>query len=216
MIEGDGLEYEILVASAKHVSSNNISGLTCEIGVRRGLGSCLIMQEVQTNDEKRFLNQHVAIDPYGSIPYFDDVLGDHDGGYSNSMRRETASSLFQLANQNNWNLTFMFIESSEYFVRYADGVPVYDDRSGKKSILDKYSLVHFDGQHTRQDVIDEFAFFENKMCKGGIMVFDDIETYDHSEIERDFILKNTSYKLFAKGKRKAAYIFEPETLRGVQ
>lgn len=207
MIEGDGLEYEVLVAAAQHISRNNIPGLTCEIGVRRGLGSALIMQEVQTNDEKRFANQHVAIDPYGSIPYFDDVLGDHDGGYSNSMRRETSSSLFQLANQNNWNVTFLFIESREYFERYDDGIPAYDDRSGKKSILGKYSLVHFDGQHTRQDVIDEFAFFENKMSNGGIMVFDDIETYDHDEIEREFILKNADYRLFAKGQRKAAYIF---------
>lgn len=207
MIEGDGLEYEILVNSAKHVSCNNIVGLTCEIGVRRGLGSCLIMKELQTNDEKRFINQHVAIDPYGSIPYFDDVLGDHDGGYSNSMRRETAASLFKLASESNWNLSFFFIESSEYFRRYSDGLPAYDDKNGKKTLLDKYSLVHFDGQHTRQDVIDEFSFFENRMSKGGIMIFDDIETYNHSEIEKDFILKNTRYQMFSKGQRKAAYIF---------
>ena len=59
-------------------------------------------------------------------------------------------------------------------------------------------------------MIDEFVFFENKMSNGGIMVFDDIETYNHDEIEREFILKNANYRLTAKGQRKAAYIFELE------
>ena len=55
-IKGDGKEYDLLVKWAKDFDCEGY--YSCEIGVRQGYGSKLIMDNVKNN------YMHVGIDPY--------------------------------------------------------------------------------------------------------------------------------------------------------
>ena len=60
MIKGDSEEYDLLEKWAKFDCQGHYS---CEIGVRQGLGSKIIMDNVTNN------YMHVGIDPYGCLLY---------------------------------------------------------------------------------------------------------------------------------------------------
>ena len=60
MIKGDSEEYDLLEKWSKFDCQGHYS---CEIGVRQGLGSKIIMDNVINN------KTHVGIDPYGNLSY---------------------------------------------------------------------------------------------------------------------------------------------------
>ena len=71
MIKGDSGEYELLEYAVEQCYKLNNPNyiLTCEIGVREGLGSKRMMDLLKTKN-----HYHIGIDPYGSLeyPHFDD------------------------------------------------------------------------------------------------------------------------------------------------
>ena len=66
MIAGDSTEYELI---SEEISKLNLDPvvLTCEIGLRRGLGSKTIMDAIISKGAEHY--RHVAIDPYGNLNY---------------------------------------------------------------------------------------------------------------------------------------------------
>ena len=66
MIRGDSTEYDLLEKWSKDFDCQGYK--TCEVGVREGLGSKIIMDGVRNN------YIHVGVDPYGDLVYqhFDD------------------------------------------------------------------------------------------------------------------------------------------------
>ena len=62
MIKGDSSEYDLLEKWAKEFQSLNNYKLSCEIGVREGLGSKIILDSLQPHE-------HYGIDPYGNRKY---------------------------------------------------------------------------------------------------------------------------------------------------
>ena len=90
-IQGDSEEYDLLKEMVK--SSYNLAPynyiLTCEIGVREGLGSKTIIEEIRNKYQGTYL--HVGIDPYGNLSYshYDKgktVKEDHTADYTNQMK----------------------------------------------------------------------------------------------------------------------------------
>lgn len=193
IIEGDSAEYEILRTAANSVK--HLKGLTIELGVRLGLGSAVIM-DINPNDKL-----HVAVDPYGNIEYADDKHGTFRSNYTNELRNECLYGLSEWVYREKKNFLFLVLEDTEFFKRYADGVPVYNET---KQIINEYSLVHFDGPHTTDAVKTEVEFFDPRLQVGGIFVFDDIDLYDHDAIEK-MLLTDNKYVVFQKGNRKASY-----------
>jgi hypothetical protein len=63
MIEGDSKEYEVFEEAIKQLT--NPIGATVEIGVRRGMGSKLIIDSFRKHHPNVKLN-HLGIDPYGN------------------------------------------------------------------------------------------------------------------------------------------------------
>ena len=61
MIRGDSVEYDLLEKWAKNFDCEG--HYSCEIGVREGLGSKIIMDNVLNN------YMHIGIDPYGDLVY---------------------------------------------------------------------------------------------------------------------------------------------------
>lgn len=193
ILEGDSQEYEILENAAREAAP--IKGPSIEFGVRLGAGSVLIMN--QNPPDK----MHIAVDPYGCIEYADDVHGTFDTDYSNNLRNACQYALQKWAYDNNKNLSFLIMEDTEFFKRFADGYPTYDK---SKTLHPTYSFVHFDGPHTTEAVKEEMEFFINRITPGGMLVFDDINLYRHQEVE-DWFMSQGRFVPFQKGIRKASY-----------
>ena len=169
MIGGDSIEYELLEKCCKLIKSNE--PFTCEIGVRLGMGSEVILQSLKEKN-----HWHIGIDPYGDIDYdhFDkdsDIkhLDDSNPTYSNDMKLQLVQSL----NHNNYSLFQM--SDDDFMNRFYDGVPVYNN--GLKKIYNKYDLVFLDGPHKTIDVLKELVFFGERLNNQGFIILDDYESF---------------------------------------
>jgi hypothetical protein len=182
-IEGDTFQagYDILKKYA--FTLKGIPGISCEIGVRRGLGSKSIMEGLLENNDKR---PHICVDPYGMILMLNDNFygGSVKGDYTNKMKLECISALCEWAYINDINISFYTLEDTEFYNRFSDGIPIYDDN---KQIINKYCYVHVDGPHTYKAVENACIFFLKKMDAGSIIAFDNCDHYDHNKIERLYL-----------------------------
>lgn len=174
--------------------------MTCEIGLREGGGTRHIIDALLASGQQRV---HVAVDPYGDIDY---QISEKQRGhvdYTNKMRNRCLRNLYAyLAERNDCVDVLVFIlEDTEFFQRYADGVPVY---RRAKQLLTRYALVHFDGPHALAPLLGEVEFFAPRLVPGGYFVFDDIQGYyDHDAVEG--WLSSRGFELREKGFRKASY-----------
>lgn len=191
----DSREYEILKTAAEQVV--DLPGLTCEIGLRCGGGSGLIMEQLA---KSKFYRTHIAIDPYGNIEYAteDNTIIRLD--YSNRMRNECMQDIFKYAEEKGVNFVYFPLEDTEFMKRYADGVPIYDQA---KHVINEYCLVHFDGPHCLTAVMEEYKFFNARRVQGAYFVFDDIYNYDHTVVHRQ--LYQDGWHQVVRGSAKAVY-----------
>lgn len=198
MIElpGDSEDYHLLTQGVE--LSKDVSGLTCELGLRRGGGTKYIIDALSVYSH---LKTHLAVDPYGHIPY------EHKEGeivqldYTNDMYNDCMTNVFEYAKEKKIAFLFFKLEDTEFFERFSDGVPIYNVN---KSIENVYSFVHFDGPHAVAPLITEIDFFDKRMNPGATAVFDDIEQYyNHDEVEQYLFKKG--WVLINKTKRKGLY-----------
>lgn len=214
----DSQEYEILYNAAKKIKG--VDGAVVEIGTRRGGSTKLIIDAlVEQNDTNRSM---FCIDPYGNIDYPEtnktittfspqvpikgdlmstDVVNQIKHDYDNNMRNRIIPSLYFYAYQRGLNFTFFCLEDHEFFNRYADGVPVYNE---VKKLENQYAFVFFDGPHTNGAIQLESDFFIARANVGAVFVFDDIWMYDHDRFEK--ILFNNGFEILEKKNIKASYI----------
>ncbi len=195
--EGDSKEYEFFDDAIKLLK--NPIGVSVEIGVRLGMGSSCIMNAYRKYHPHIKL-KHLGIDPYGNILY---RTADSDPGgklnYTNNMKQVAVSKLIQGYPEFN----FVNLEDSEFFKRFADGYPVYDL---EKRLLTQYELIHFDGPHDTDSVINEVNFFIERKPKQCVYILDDIYAFNIDKVGEHLILNG--FKEFKKGSRKAVYINE--------
>jgi len=89
-IEGDSSDYDLLSAHAEQLAKRfkDKVMLTAEVGVRKGLGSKLIMNYIRPNYSG--LHFHVGIDPYGDLIYhhYDKSKKPEKGDYDEDMLME--------------------------------------------------------------------------------------------------------------------------------
>jgi len=206
----DSQEYDILVNAVAKIKG--VEGAVLEIGTRRGGSAKLIIDVLWNNqDTKRSM---FCVDPYGNIdleitninasihyPGQYQVVGDAMSkeesfatkfDYTNEMRNRTIPSLYYCAYEAGLNFTFFCLEDTEFFKRYSDGVPVYNEF---KKIEDTYAFVFFDGPHTNEAVEEELDFFLDRDTIGTVFVFDDIWMYDTVAVV--YFKRNTShYEVF--------------------
>ena len=216
----DSSEYEILVNGV--VKVKDVEGAILEIGSRRGGSAKMIMDALEVNGDAN--RSMFCVDPYGNIDleitnlnastFYSgkyDIEGDPKSkeetlpakfDYTNTMRDRIVPSLYFYAFSKGINFSFFFLEDTEFFKAFPNGVPVYDE---VKKIEDKFAFVFYDGPHTNQAVIDEMAYFMDKAPIGTVWVFDDIWMYDHDMIENDYLFTN-GFEILEKGNVKASYV----------
>ena len=90
MIKRDSSEYELLKYAAESCFKLNNPNyiLSCENGVREGLGSKIIMDEI-TARMPGVLYKHIGIDPYGNLNYqhYDDSPA-YTADYTDAMMKQ--------------------------------------------------------------------------------------------------------------------------------
>lgn len=196
---GDSRHYYIIRDAAMDV--RGVPGLFCEIGLRKGGGTKIMMDAVIQSGKPRTV---IAIDPYGTIPY-EGMEGEHRERteYSSEMQKDTLEKMYRFVAQHpNINFVYFPLEDTEFMKRYSDGVPVYVE--GDKSVVNEYALVHFDGPHTVDTVMKETKFFDERTGTGAMFVYDDVEHfYDHDQVENFLFEKN--WHLIEKTISKASY-----------
>ena len=202
MIDTDSLDYHVIEHATEFIK--NVPGLTCEIGLRTGGGTKIILETIQRTHPQ--IRTHISIDPYGSLPYVDYMNKWPDQGpYHNEMMRQAMVDLYSLlAAKPRVNFLFFPMEDTEFFKRFGDGVPVYLE--GRKKIISQYALVVFDGPHTAEQTLAEAKFFTPRTAIGAILVFDDTggDFYDHSVVDQ-YVTANGWEKLDVKSHKKTAY-----------
>lgn len=214
----DSQEYEILWNAAKNIKG--VEGAVVEIGTRRGGSAKMIIDALaEQGDTNRSM---FCIDPYGNIdleitninasihypgkyqvegdPMSKDASFATKFDYTNEMRNRVIPSLYYYAYQRGLNFTFFCLEDHEFFNRYADGVPVYNE---VKKLENQYAFVFFDGPHTNEAVELELNFFLQRSTKGTTFVFDDIWMYDHDKFEK--IMFDNGFDVLEKKQIKASY-----------
>jgi hypothetical protein len=187
MIRGDSTDYDLLDKWSKDFDCKGHK--TCEIGVREGLGSKIIMDNVRNN------YIHVGVDPYGDLVYqhCDDQpnrqwIG-HEPGvaptYPDSMRDQMLYDFKPYRNEGKFVLCNM------------TDTKFMNDTEHKNS---KFAFVHFDGPHMTKDVITEAIWFANRSAPHTRFVFDDHNEYAMSVIANSLLYFDFKTKEMGKNK----------------
>lgn len=200
IFETDSQEYDILHNAV--LACKGVPGALVEIGTRRGGSAKIIIDalaENQDTDRSMF-----CIDPYGNIDYPQHVDSDTYKqvklDYDNTMRNRSIPSLYYYAYSKGLNFSFFCMEDTEFFKRFADGVPVYEQ---VKKIENQYAFVFFDGPHVDYALKTEVEFFIERAPIGAVFVMDDIWMYNHSAIED--IIFHAGFSCLEKRNVKASY-----------
>jgi hypothetical protein len=196
MIRGDSSEYELLKKWCETLSFpekfNSVT--TCEVGIREGLGSQIIMMSIIPKIEKKEY-QHYAIDPYGDLEY--DHFDNHprwkrDGKwtsqapkYSNEMRDQMIKDF-----AGNPNFKFYNMTDIEYMDIFNLSKTVYD-------------LVFLDGPHTTKDILREALWFAERSRKGSRIIVDDYQLCNFEVIRA--AISYWDFKDIEKGKNKVCF-----------
>ena len=195
MIKGDSSEYHLIT---KHIGKLNIdrATLTCEIGLREGLGSKIIMDAVR--EHKPNLYKHVAIDPYNNLSYEHyDNEGSVVAGYTEEMKQKTVSYLYQ----NYPEFDFYHMTDDYYFRTMGDGHQL--GLFNNMMLFGLYKVVHFDGPHTTDAVIQELNFFIPRSETKALFIIDDYKDLRMGIV--DMLLLTYNFKVVEKGENKIIY-----------
>lgn len=199
-LPGDSLDYDLLYRATQSVAE--VDGLICEIGVRRGGSLKYIIDAIESNTRSVSLRHIVALDPYGNIDYAatEQFTGKLD--YTNQMKNEAIANLYRYVSEKNVNLVFFNLEDTEFFDKFEDGVPVYDQN---KAVINHYALVFFDGPHDVASIREEIDFFLPRTNTGGVFVFDDVQSYPHQIIHEQLLSSGFELLEIGQQQRKISY-----------
>jgi len=215
----DSQEYEILANAALELGRNT-PGAIVEIGTRRGGSAKIIMDALASKGNNN--RPMFCIDPYGNIeidctnlnmavhnpdrkiegdPASKEITSPQRFDYDNTMRNRVIPSLYYYGYAQGFDFSFFCLEDTEFFKRYHDGVPVYNE---VKTLVNDYAFVFFDGPHDNKALDLETEFFVKRAPIGAVFVFDDIWMYDHDKIEEK--LFSHGFEVHEKKQIKASYI----------
>ena len=195
MIKGDSSEYHLIT---KHIGKLKVdrATLTCEIGLREGLGSKIIMDAVR--EHKPNLYKHIAIDPYNNLSYEHyDNEGSVVAGYTEEMKQKTVSYLYQ----NYPEFDFYHMTDDYYFKTMGDGHQL--GLFNNMMLFGLYKVVHFDGPHTTEAVIQELNFFIPRSETKALFIIDDYKDLRMGIV--DMLLKTYNFNVAEEGDNKIIY-----------
>jgi len=69
--------------------------------------------------------------------------------------------------------------------------------------MTQYSVAHLDGPHSAKCLRGQIDFFHPRMAEGAILIFDDVNLYNHQAIHE--YMESLGWKCSVKGERKCSY-----------
>ena len=186
MIKGDSVEYTKLAEWIKTLPVYTEAPeqiLTCEIGIREGLGSKIIMDEIIGRCGSRVPYKHIGIDPYGNLPYqhYDYSSGKEVYDYTDDMKNQMIKDFSTYPEFKFHNMT-----DTEFMNKHPQMGP--------------FDFVHFDGPHMTKDVLTQSIWFANRSRRGTRFVFDDYTKYSMDQIA--YCLTYFDFKTIEAGTNK--------------
>ena len=180
MIRGDSKDYNLLDNWVRGLKIETPKVLTCEIGVREGLGSKIIMDGIRGQATGDYM--HIGIDPYGNLKYQHyDNSPSYTADYTNEMRLQLEKDLSEYKEFKLFHMT-----DKEFMRRYSDYGP--------------FNLVHFDGPHMTRHVLNEAIFFAERSEQYTRFIFDDFKGYNMPLISES--LQYYGFETIDKGENK--------------
>jgi methyltransferase family protein len=201
LLPTDSSEYELLIEAAKEACK--VVGMGCEVGVRRGGASRMIMD---TFIQEGKYKTHLMIDPWGDIPYLVHDMKDvpiPKTDYTNDMRATCITELYVYYHKKLVNPIVLPFTDDEFFKRFPDYYQTYGN--GETHDETHYCIVHLDGPHAVEPILKEARFFAPRMLKGAMLVCDDVDFYQHDEKVEPILLGELGFEKFKRGKKKAVY-----------
>jgi len=189
MIRGDSQEYELLKRWCDTLSFKNKPNhvTTCEIGIREGLSSKIIMMSMKAKINGTPYH-HIGIDPYNNLEYQHyDHTESETCDYTNEMRDTMLKD---------------FAEHKEEFLFYNITDIEYMNKHCNLDVT--YDLVHFDGPHMTKDVLREAIWFADRTRDGSRLIFDDHDLFDMRHVA--MALTYFNFKVLEEGKHKICLI----------
>ena len=170
-IWGDSNDYDLLAQWVRELKLSDPLPdriLTCEIGVREGLGSKTILDEIIKRLPAVGLRtsfKHVGVDPYDNLQY---QHYDHGpaarADYSPQMMKRMVQDFKPY-----FQYKYLHMTDTEFMGKwYGHKVP--------------FDFVHLDGPHMTKDVLTEAVWFANRSRIGSRMAFDDFTSYGMDQI----------------------------------
>ena len=165
MIRGDSAEYDLLEKWSKNFDCNGY--YSCEVGVREGLGSKIIMDNVINN----YL--HIGIDPYGDLVY--QHLDNQKDCQWEGLEKGVAPTYSDNLRDQLLEDFKPYIEKGKFILSNVTDTMFMTNPSNQDK---KFALVHFDGPHMTRDVITEAVWFANRSAPITRFIFDDYPQYN--------------------------------------
>ena len=168
-IIGDSDEYDLLAQWVRELKLSDPLPdriLTCEIGVRKGMVSKIILDEIIKRIPKgRTSFKHVGVDPYDDLVYQHyDHTPPMESDYSPQMMKQMVQDFLPYH-----QYKYLHMTDTEFMGAWYDHKVPFD-------------FVHLDGPHMTRDVLTEAIWFANRSRVGSRMVFDDFVLYGMDEI----------------------------------
>ena len=183
-IRGDSTEYELLKIWCETLPfyEEPKSVKTCEIGVREGLGSQLIIMTIKGRIGK-IPYEHIGIDPYNDAAYqhYDNTTA-YKSDYNDAMRVQLLKD---------------FSDNENFKLHHCTDIEYMNSNSKENLIFD---LVYFDGPHKTQDVIREAVWFADRSRKGTRFIFDDFRFYTIEDVAK--LLAHWGFNIIGSGASK--------------
>ena len=184
MIKGDSTEYEKLAECVKTLpfyTESPVQIITCEIGVREGLGSKIIMDEI-TARLPGVRYKHIGIDPYGNLNYqhYDDSPA-YTADYTDAMMKQMIKDFSRYP-----EFKFHNVTDIQFMNSHPDMGP--------------FDLVFFDGPHMTRDVLTQSVWFANRSRRGTRFIFDDYTKYSMDQVA--YCLTYFDFKTIEAGENK--------------
>ena len=184
MIRGDSAEYDKLtdwVKTLPFYSESPPQVITCEIGIREGLGSKIIMDEISAR-LPGVPYKHIGIDPYGNLKYqhYDDSPA-YTADYTDDMMKQMIKDFSRYP-----EFKFHSMTDTEFMNKHSETGP--------------FDFVHFDGPHMTKDVLTQSIWFANRTRRGTRFVFDDYTKYAMDQVA--YCLTYFGFKTIEAGDNK--------------
>lgn len=163
----DQMNFDILINAVNE--TKDLYGVVIECGTGKGVGTKMIIEALSNTETKFYSVDNYPLYKGGDINPYEGATHPlmHDGEFYRVTKDRTLEQLNRRAKA--FHCHFVQINQDDiYFC---------------KKTKDEVKLAFIDSEHSLEHVIKLAVHLTPKVVEGGMMVFDDVQCYDHSIVD---------------------------------